>query len=443
MKNLFKKIGAMGLLLVLLAFNSNFVQAEVSLGSSLSSDNFKVLDSQHSVFGGSASSSSGSFNLQSTIGGLAIGSSSFTSFGLLSGFLYFPKVVAPVLNSATAGNAQVSLSWTAATAYQGWRIGGYNVCTSSGTYSCENVGNVTSFTKSALSNGTTYTFKIEARDGIGNVIAVSNELSATPSGVTPTPPPGGGGGGGGGGGYPPAPPPSTGTGKIILKGSAYPQSTVNAFLDGFGVATIRAGANAKFEITLNNIGAGTHRVELNSQDINGRRSVSSPFTVEMADGVTVTLTEILLAPTIDISARDLSRGDIVKIFGQAAPESEVNVHVFSDEQVSKVITDNAGDYSIRFDTGKLKEDDHSTKSRAVLQSVVSPFSQLLQFNLRGVRAFKTADLNKDGRVNIVDFSILLFWWNTKQAKGLDVADINDDGKVNVVDFSIMLFQWNG
>ena len=47
------------------------------------------------------------------------------------------------------------------------------------------------------------------------------------------------------------------------------------------------------------------------------------------------------------------------------------------------------------------------------------------------------DLNSDGWVDLTDFSILLFYWNTSNP----IADLNDDGIVNLTDFSIMLFHW--
>jgi hypothetical protein len=53
----------------------------------------------------------------------------------------------------------------------------------------------------------------------------------------------------------------------------------------------------------------------------------------------------------------------------------------------------------------------------------------------GVRA----DLNKDGKVNLVDFSIMLTAWNSANAN----ADINEDGRVGLADFSILLFNWTG
>jgi hypothetical protein len=448
MRDIFKVITA-GYLAVFLIGAAFFpfqnVRAEISHGASMSSDNFKVLDAQHGSFGGISSSSSGNFILLGNIGDIAIGSSSITNFKLNSGFLYYPHVIAPTLNSATAGTNQVALAWTAATGLQGFSISGYNVCTkTTGAYTCEDVGNVVVFTKSSLTAGTSYTFKIEAKDSLGDIIAVSNELSATPTGTapTPTPTPTPAPGGGGGGGY--IPPPTGGpTGTITINGISYPQSTVTIYNDGAIVASITAGANAKFQATLSNIAVGSHTISLNSADPNGRKSVTISFIVNVTANTTVILSDVLLPPTIDISATQLARGDTLRIFGQAQPVSVVDVHVFSTDIVNNIIADSAGAYALIFDTKPLAEDTHTTKSRATASNIVSPFSQVLQFILgKGARA-KTADLNKEGKVGITDFSILLYWWNTSNTRGLGIADINSDGKVNIIDFSIMLFQWTG
>ena len=161
-------------------------------GSSLSSNTFRVLDSTQGVFGASASSQN--YRLLSTIGDVGIGSSSATSFGLRSGSLYYPFIIAPALTSAAEDSEQVDLQWVSGVLDGGWSVSGYNVCTkpSTGIYTCEDVGEVTSFTKTGLSNGTTYTFKVQIKEAFGDVIAESGEIIATPEDA------GGGGGGGGG-----------------------------------------------------------------------------------------------------------------------------------------------------------------------------------------------------------------------------------------------------
>ena len=54
---------------------------------------------------------------------------------------------------------------------------------------------------------------------------------------------------------------------------------------------------------------------------------------------------------------------------------------------------------------------------------------------------RSADFNRDGKVNSVDFSILLSFWQKKPPFKNPYVDINKDGKVNSVDFSILLYQW--
>jgi hypothetical protein len=49
-----------------------------------------------------------------------------------------------------------------------------------------------------------------------------------------------------------------------------------------------------------------------------------------------------------------------------------------------------------------------------------------------------ADINKDGKVNLIDFSIMLTFWGSDENPD---ADINSDNTVNLADFSIMLFNW--
>ena len=49
-----------------------------------------------------------------------------------------------------------------------------------------------------------------------------------------------------------------------------------------------------------------------------------------------------------------------------------------------------------------------------------------------------SDLNNDGKVNVLDLSVLLSRWNLT---GVNTADLNNDGKVNVLDLSVLLSNW--
>ncbi len=51
------------------------------------------------------------------------------------------------------------------------------------------------------------------------------------------------------------------------------------------------------------------------------------------------------------------------------------------------------------------------------------------------------DINHDKKVNLIDFSIVLSFFNVKYPFSNPCADINADKKVNIIDFSILLSQW--
>src|SRR3989344_5581355 len=184
-------------LLFILYFLTPSVYAEEFTSSS-----YKILDP---VIQPGGFSSSSSFQLWTTLGEVALGTSTASSFQINPGFLRYPFASTPSAVSATAGDASVALSWTASTGVLCWTASSYNVgqgTVSGGPYTYTSVGNVTSSTRTSLTNGTTYYFVIVAKDTFGNAIATSTQVSATPvaTPVAAASSSSGGGGGGGGGG---------------------------------------------------------------------------------------------------------------------------------------------------------------------------------------------------------------------------------------------------
>jgi fibronectin type 3 domain-containing protein len=98
---------------------------------------------------------------------------------------------APTLDPAIAGDAQVSLTWTAPADDGGADINDYVVYRSelSGTETVlANSGGALDYTDTTVSNGTTYYYTVAAVNGVGTG-AQSNEVSATPE-AAPLDPPG-------------------------------------------------------------------------------------------------------------------------------------------------------------------------------------------------------------------------------------------------------------
>ncbi|HXR54569.1 MAG TPA: PKD domain-containing protein [Acidimicrobiales bacterium] len=108
---------------------------------------------------------------------------------------------APTSLNATAGNAQVSLTWTGGSGATSYNV--YRGTTATGL-STTPIATVTvaQYTDHSVSNGSTYYYEVEGVNTTGTG-SPSNEASASPSASL------GGGGGGGGGGPTPPPAPST------------------------------------------------------------------------------------------------------------------------------------------------------------------------------------------------------------------------------------------
>jgi hypothetical protein len=95
-------------------------------------------------------------------------------------FTTFPG--SPTNLSATAGNAQATLSWSAPTNNGGSAITGYTIKYSNGTFVTTTGAGTTSYTVTGLTNGTSYTFIVTANNSVG-----SSTPSSFPS-VTPVAP---------------------------------------------------------------------------------------------------------------------------------------------------------------------------------------------------------------------------------------------------------------
>lgn len=243
---------------------------------------------------------------------------------------------------------------------------------------------------------------------------------------------------------PPEPPPTA----VIFKGIAYPSSTVTIQKDGVTVVQVPADPQARFDITVGSLSAGTYTFGVYATDSLSRQSPSSSFTVTLTTGTTVTITGIFLGPTIVADRTSLSLGETVTVFGATSPSSTVHVYVASDEEreyTTKAGTD--GLWTKQLFADDLQTGDHVARSKAEdPEGLISEFSNSVAFTVASVTnpnaGYIDADINMDGNVDIIDFSILLYYWLQRNPANAR-ADINHDSTVNIIDFSVMLYFWTG
>ncbi len=252
--------------------------------------------------------------------------------------------------------------------------------------------------------------------------------------------------GGGGGSYNPGvdePVPDT---FITVEGRAYPNSNVNVLKDGNVIGVVSSDSRARFSFSTDGITPGVATFGFWAEDRLGLRSISYTVTFEVSEGASTIVSGVFIPPTIDMDETVVDPGDLIRVFGTSVPGVNVETHVHSETKLIKnsEANDN-GQWELELDTSLLEIGQHTARAMFNLEGdgtvLESSFSRAKTFFV-GVDAPDsdlTADLNKDGKVNLADFSILLFHWGTMSS----VADINMDNKVGLADFSIMLFQWTG
>jgi len=248
---------------------------------------------------------------------------------------------------------------------------------------------------------------------------------------------------------------------VIFRGIAYPTSTVTITQDGTPISIITANAQASFEVSVI-VDPGTYTFSVYGTDIDGIEGRVSNFTMLLSEGSTTTISGIFLGPTITRDRPSIGPGETVTVSGTTAPNSEVNVTLEyqgsaaaaggSQTKIAVHIAsaDGNGRWLQLFDADDLDTGDHNARARATepVSSTVSEFSKTVSFEVTaGEEPDECAgavpgDINCDGFVNLVDFSILLFFWNSTEPAN-PRADINSDSIVDITDFSIMLFYWTG
>ena len=269
---------------------------------------------------------------------------------------------------------------------------------------------------------------------------------------------GGGGGGGsggssgssGGGGFESTDGPfQSGDARIIVSGYAYPDAEVTILADGQRVDTVDANGDGRYSITIDGIARGAYTFGVYATDQNDVKSstFSTSFTVTGAR--TSALSNINVVPSIAVSPDPVDPGQTLTVTGYSLPNATITIENGRSGSIGgtpvEVTSDADGEWSTTINTSGFVQDTYQIRAKAEQTDGRSTVFSNYTFYGVGQEADQpiNADLNRDGDVNLIDFSILLFWWGGDGGDSSPPADINQDGNVSLTDFSILLFNWTG
>ena len=231
--------------------------------------------------------------------------------------------------------------------------------------------------------------------------------------------------------------------KVVLRGKAYPNAEVRILLDGKLFGSARADSNANFLYTSTQITPGTATFGFTARDANDIESITTSLVFDVARAAVTTVANVFFPPTIAVSAPQVAAGELLTISGQTVPLAKVVTEIGGGVRTTLESTaESSGLWALQLDTASISEGVHTAKASFDESPLVkSGFGKSVSFTVGDGPLAGTGnpDINGDGKVNLVDFSIFLLSWNTDDPR----TDFNGDGTANLADFSIMLFAWTG
>ena len=155
-----------------------------------------------------------------------------------------------------------------------------------------------------------------------------------------------------------------------------------------------------------------------------------------------------MPPSLTLTTSTIAPGGTVLVSGFGEPSAAIDLWVVSQSSLrgtfeATTTVNKSGAWSYALTTTKFSVDTYQVEARSLVTGyAASDFSQIAYLGVGQAPKPKVGlkgDLNHDGKVNLADFSILLYHW------GQNWPQAEFDGKtaVDLSDLSIMLYNWTG
>ncbi len=235
--------------------------------------------------------------------------------------------------------------------------------------------------------------------------------------------------------------------SVRFTGEAYPHAIVTVLKNGTIVNNTRADSTGLFSITLKEKYDSTILYSLYARDIAGNKSLLINYPLVVTAGYVTHLSGIRFPPTITLDKVQARAGDYLTVGGYAMGERELQVTISGQngEPIEEYTLTSArnGRYSITLPLLQIQKGNYSVhikyKGYAHVSKLVKLIISTTNIPNTDISLNIPGDCNADGIINLVDFSVLAFWY--KKSGPPYCIDLNHDRIINLTDFSILAFYW--
>lgn len=262
------------------------------------------------------------------------------------------------------------------------------------------------------------------------------------------------GGAGGGGGA------STKSAKslVAFEGRTMPFGSITLLVDGAIVASTTANQLGQFTFSARNLPKGTYQFDLYATDSGGIQTATYSLRSAIAIKSVLKIEGIFLGPSITSDMLEVAHGKIITLSGYAVPESRTLITLrdqYGHTTFFTASSSSSGTYTYAVQTGVLQRGYYSASAQSFMFNASSSPSRTIWIRIGDIDTPRTGifstcpqrgDLNNDCKVNLTDFSILMFWFKQElhgEFIQREKALLSGDGRADLVDFSIIFFNWTG
>ncbi|MCW9054695.1 MAG: hypothetical protein OQJ98_01815 [Candidatus Pacebacteria bacterium] len=232
--------------------------------------------------------------------------------------------------------------------------------------------------------------------------------------------------------------------QVYFSGQAYPSSTVEVLRRSFiedvyrntPETTIVMNPDGSFSNTYVGLLSSDYVFTLRAYDVDGRTSGALSFVADLLFTDTLRVEDIFFPPTVGFRKSAALKGEDVYIVGYAAGGNTVLLDVAGVGVLETTAATSTGFYEVSLSTDNLAAGSYSVVARQISDTQESNYSTPRSFRV-STCCIRT-DFNADNEVNITDWSIFLYRFQSQDKSLHASVDLNGDGKTDITDFSLFL-----